>query len=376
MIRASRFLLLLLAVLCSPITYLVAAGSAQLGLIREKVGAGQLSGADLNSIQGFIDEQLELMMFESDITKIVGYRIAVVDERGEAPSQYSLQYVRALSKSLEGAFAKLAAQPDSNRKFYIQLNMLIMAAEMESVEMAQFGLNNINNPNAAMQYWAIKTIASPGIAKELSSPVTGDEDLKARIMSALQAAVRKGLYSSSLSQVVSFANAFEDKSAYDLLCRIAEQRMSAYESWSVDYELLDASILKALAKKTLLANNVTQKTACAKSFAQLYSYVIQRFILGQDVLSEDSKLQLTSVIADVEQETIGPEKFLDMNQQSMKQALIKKDLDDLQNEHNKLLGSENRSGRLASDMKFDYGQGSMGDPVTAPKKLPNPPVLD
>lgn len=344
--------------------------------IRQKVGTGRLSDGDVRAVQAFVDEQMDLMLYEHDISAIVALRQSLVRQKGTAPSQYSLQYVKAVKSGIQNAFEKIKLQSNSTGRFYVQLNLLILAAEMESVEFADFGLNQLNSPDAAIQYWALKTIASPAIADQLSAVGTADEEVKGRIMSALKAAVRKGLYPASLTQVVSFVNAFEDKSAYELLIQIAEQRMKAYESWHVDYELLEADILKALAKKTLTANSVSQKTACAKNYAQLYSYVIQRFILGQDVLDAESKLKLTSVIADVENATIGPEKFLDMSQQGFRQALIKKDLADLQNEHDKLLGSEKRAGRLATDVKFDYGKSSTGDPVTAPKKLPNPVKFD
>ena len=370
--KASWLFFIAFVVFLLPITCLAAGGSTQLQLIREKVGSGKLSDHDIKAIGAFVDEQLELMLFESDIAVIVDLRCGIVNEKGESPSQYWLEYIRAVKKGMESTFKNLEHQPDSARKTYLQLNLLILASEMESLQMAEFGLGMMSNPNAAIQYWAIKTIASPAIAEQLSSPVTEDPDLKAKIMATLKASVRKGLYSSSLAEVIGFLNSFENKSANELLCQITEKRIADYESWSVEYELLEADLLKALAKKTVLANSVPERAACAKAYAQLYSYVIQRFLLGQTVLSEESLMQLTSVIADVEATTIGPGKFLDMNQQSLKQAIIQKDYDDLLNEHDKLLGSENRAGRLGLELKFDYGKDSKGDPITAPKKLVAP----
>jgi len=89
-----------------------------------------------------------------------------------------------------------------------------------------------------------------------------------------------------------------------MLIKIAEIRITAYENWTVKYELMDAALLQALSSRLLPDNfqrlSAEQKALFARTFGQLYSYVFERYILGVDILTKISKRQLASVLIDVE----------------------------------------------------------------------------
>ena len=376
MAQARCFVLSILAVVFIPMVSVFAADSAQIELVKQKVGTGKLSPQDISVLGDFIGNSIQEMFVQPDISQISVIRTQMVAQKGTSPSQYAMQYAMAAKKGISNAYSQLSSQPDGLRKDHIELNLLIFAAEVQSLQMADFGFSKLDDGNAAVQYWAIKTIASPQIASQLTSRGTSDPELQKKIVSALEKSVNKGLYPASLGVVVEFANALKDKSAEDLLVQIAEKRMSQYESWKVKYELLEADLLKALAKKALTTNTISQRALCAKTYSQLFSYVMQRYFLGQDVLSDVSKLQLTSVMVDVEQSTIGPGRFLDIAQKSIKMTLAQKNLIDLQKEHDKLLGSSKQTGRLGSKLKYDYGKDSRDNPITAPKTLKAPKSID
>jgi hypothetical protein len=251
---------------------------------------------------------------------------------------------------------------------------VVLAAEVGDIRLADFGFKMIDHNNSAIQYWAIKTIANPQVAKQLSSIATADSELKAKIITALSRSVKRGLYPSSLSLVVQFIEALgpKDKDVSGLMHQVADRRIAEYENWTVKYELLDRELLKLLTKCTIYAESTSKRALCARAFAQLYSYVIQRYMIGQEILSPTSKQQLASVMFDVESYSIGPGKFLDRDQATIRLAVSKKKLQDLKREHDLLFGSANKAGRLAADLKFNYGIGKTGDPLTAPKMLTLP----
>ncbi|MHC4686995.1 MAG: hypothetical protein ACYTEW_22205, partial [Planctomycetota bacterium] len=157
----------------------------------------------------------------------------------------------------------------------------------------------------------------------------------------------------------------------DLLLQIADLRIKKYAHWTVDYELLDGAILKSLHSRISLPGR--SKPAVALSFAQLYSYVIQRYAKGQKSLSATQKRQLASVIVEIEKICVS--RLLEMPQsavQGIKRAMENKDYVGLLREHNKLLGGETRPGLLPLRLKFSYLNPD-GTKRTAPFVLPNAP---
>jgi len=146
-------------------------------------------------------------------------------------------------------------------------------------------------------------------------------------------------------------------------------RIKRYANWSVNYELLDETVLKSLQKK--LSSVGLSKPAVARRFGQLYSYVMLRYIDGQNSLSAAQRHQLASVLVETEKWCIS--KLLGTPQSSIKRAIENHDYTGLLEEHNKLLGDETRAGQLPLKLKFDYGRDADGFKRIAPVVLPKPP---
>jgi len=136
----------------------------------------------------------------------------------------------------------------------------------------------------------------------------------------------------------------------------------------VDYALLDATILELLYSKMTPVE--ISEPAIARRFGQLYSYVMQRYVKGQNYLSDGERQQLASVLVETEDKCIG--KLL-IPQSVIRRAIEDDDYSALLLEHSRLLGDETRAGQLALKLNFDYGKTSDGGKRTAPLALPEPP---
>ena len=77
------------------------------------------------------------------------------------------------------------------------------------------------------------------------------------------------------------------------------------------------------------------------------------------------------MLVETEQSCIS--KLLAMPQSVIRKAVDKDDTAALLTEHNRLLGDQGRQGRLAEEIKFDYGKTSEGARRTWPLDLPEPP---
>jgi hypothetical protein len=143
---------------------------------------------------------------------------------------------------------------------------------------------------------------------------------------------------------------------------------------------MDAKLLRSLGREILSPVSQPNKAANSHRFAQLYSYAMQRFILGENILSDASKQQLASVLVEVEQSVL--DKLLGRPQSTIKKAVEKiltrktveqTDYSALQAEHDSLLGTVARKGDLPAALNFDYGKNPDDSALTAPKKLGPPP---
>ncbi len=164
-----------------------------------------------------------------------------------------------------------------------------------------------------------------------------------------------------------FAADIKIRQAEDLLLLIANVRIKRYAEWKVKYEPLDDIILKSLCSKISSTGQVN--AAVARNFSQLFSYVLQRYVKGRELLSDVQKGQLASVIVETEDKCIS--KLLGRTQTTMKRAIEEYDTAALLREHALLLGGGRTAGQLPLKLGFEYS--STGGSRTAPVPLPEPP---
>lgn len=333
----------------------------------------RLSVGDKGTIETFVRLGLQELLLEADPWQAVTIRVAILAQKGGSElSPYSAAFVEAAVKNIETTFEDAGRLQDADRRQRMFLHLLIIAAELESTEMADIGLGMLSGPGAAVQYWAVKTVTSPAVAAELTSPLMGDEDLTRRIVGELAKTVDSVIVPEALRMVVEFADAVDTAEARALVLKIADMRTVLYERWTVKYELMDTMLLSALGKQILSENAEAKRVIACRKFGQLYSYVIERFILGQEVLSTGQKRQLASVIAEVENTILS--KLLARSQVRLRKAVESAKVSVLESERKFILGGPGQAGSLSTKLKFDYGKESTGNATTAPKSLKAPPV--
>jgi hypothetical protein len=133
----------------------------------------------------------------------------------------------------------------------------------------------------------------------------------------------------------------------------------------VNDELTDAVVLKSLYDK-IVSNQGGADSA--RQFAQLYSFVCQRYLKGSESLSGPHKQKLVTVMVEVEDKCI--HKILG-GQTKIREAIEKKENAALLSEHNNLLGNATIEGKLCGRLNFLY-RSPDGKESTAPLVLPPP----
>lgn len=350
-------------------TVLEGVDTGEIDKVRNK---GVLDNGDLEIIDNFVADAVEELVQSRDFTSISKARSVILlrksPSRQSAAAQYSEQFSESAYKHISEALEEAKRITPEEQRFKVILNLLILVDGLEYLRLADLGLEWLNDENSVVRYWAVHSVSNAGFIKQLNSSEGSNLKLAERIAEKLKVLVD----SSSpeiLGLMAEFAASVEVPEGEDLLLDITDVRISRYADWTVEFELLDGTILKLLDSKIPLGSS--SNPAIARRFGQLYSYAIQRYVKGRDFLSSTAKEQLASTLVETEQTCIV--KHLGEGQSKIKEVIEGDDYESLLEEHNKLLGEATRAGQLPLKLNFDYGKTADGERRISPQPLPEPP---
>jgi len=336
-----------------------------------------LDSEDFQIIDNFVGQALAELVETRNFPDIGKIRMVILSHsrsnKESASVQYATQFYKSAHKYLSEALRDTSRLTAEDRKFVVTLNILILidgllAEAPENLQLANLAIGLLNDDKPVIRYWAVHSLTNAGITRQLNSTEVDNSELARRIAEQLQ-----GLVEDSSPEIIAlmaeFAADVNIAQAKDLLLRIADMRIKRYADWTVEYELLDSTILKSLCEKMISAGQ--NKPDIGRRFGQLYSYAMQRYIKGRNYLSATQKQQLVSVLAETEDKCI--RRLLDKPQSTIRQAVGRDDYEALLLEHNKLLGDKTEEGKLGLKLGFDYGKTNDGAKRTAPLVLPKPP---
>jgi hypothetical protein len=331
-----------------------------------------LNSADLQIIDDFLDVALRELVNTRDFSSIAQSRSIVLarssSRQSSAQAQYAEKFSESAHKYISSAFKQAEQLTPEDRRFKMILNLLILTDDLEDVRLADLAIGYLKDENTVIRYWAVHSVTSPGLTKQLNSGGASNLQLARRITNQLQV-LAKSSGPEILALVAEFAAEVGILQGEDLLVQIADMQIKKCADWKVDYELLNGITLRLLYKK--IFSGAVNKPAVARRFAQLYSYVIQRYVKGRISLNAIRKHQLASVLVETEKSCVT--KLLATSLTVIKRSVERDDYTRLLLEHNRILGDETRPGLLPQKLNFDYGTNPNGTARTAPLPLSEPP---
>jgi hypothetical protein len=324
-----------------------------------------LDSSDFGVIDDFVEEAVRELVEAKDFSDISKLRSDFVtnsiSKKDSSSAQYRNQFTKSAVEHISGAL-KSSQSFAADRRFKVVLNLLIVIESLGDVQLSTLVLDKLDDNNAALRYWALKCFASPEVIRQLND--AGNSSLSAQVISRIGKVVEK-CDDALLILIANFASEIKEEQAMELLNRIADMRIKQYFGWQVEDELTDMVILKSLYDKIISGQGGADS---ARRFAQLYSYVFQRYLKGTGKLSELHKQKLVTVMVEIEDKCIS--KLLG-KQTKIREAIGKKDNEALLREHDNLLGNANTEGKLPAKLNFVY-RGPDGRESTAPLALPPP----
>lgn len=334
-----------------------------------------LDSADLQIIDTFLDDAIQELVNTRDFTSISQTRSAILARRtsrkSSAQAQYEERFSESAHKYISLSFEQAEQLTPEDHRYKVVLNLLILIDGLEDVRLADLAMVFLKDKNTVIRYWAVHSITNPNFTKKINSSKTTNLQLARRIVAQLKSLVEsaEGHNTKLLAMAAEFAAEVGVPQGEELLGQIADMRIKRYASWSVNYELLDSTILKLLYDK--ITSGAINRSAIARRFGQLYSYAIQRYVKGRSYLNTIQKHQLASVLVGIEKSCIS--KILAAPQTVIKRSVERDDYTRLLLEHSRLLGDETRAGELPQKLNFDYGTSPNSTGLTAPLVLPEPP---
>ena len=353
-------------------------GTRDVDVVRSK---GVLDSEDLQTIDNFVAEAVRELVNTKDFTSVAKIRTAISSRSksatDSAAAQYAQQFSESAYKYISLGFEEAGkSTPTSRDKLKAVLNLLILTDNLEDLRLAKPAMNMIDDKNTVISYWAVHSVTNDAVVKQLNSGGADNLKLASTIIERLEKLVEgpvlsevEGTSADIIALVVEFATEVKIQQGENLLLQIADMRINKYAEWNVEYELLDAAILKSLYKKMSLSG--AGNPAVARRFCQLYSYAMQRYVKGRDFLGGEQKHQLASVLVEIENCCIW--RLLGTPQSVIKKAVERNDYVGLLREHNRLFGDESKAGELPLKLNFDYGKTDDGNIRTWPLTLPEPP---
>lgn len=330
-------------------------------------GKNVLTQQDLQIIDDFMDDAVGDIVRTVDFTEVAKIRTIILNYQS-TQAQYANQYSQSAYAHISAGLQAARGISDPARRFKVMTNLLILIDSLGYPQLAELAVAMIPHENSAVRYWAVRSATSPTLWAKLAQNQSGAAQLAGRIFVECSA-VADSSSPEVLKLMADFAGRHSTPDAEQLLIRVADTRISRYADWSVKYELVDGTVLRLLSEK--LVSGGAAKPELAKRFGQLTSFVIQRYIKGQElgVLQANSLNYLASVVAEVENKCLS--KLMGAPQATLTMAVQQNDVNALQAEHDRLLGAGNQAGALVSRLNFTYG--STGSNRRAPLPLPDPP---
>jgi hypothetical protein len=328
-----------------------------------------LDSKDLQIIDNFLAQATQELLKTRDFTSIARTRTTILSNQS-TQAQYAKQFSQSAYKYISSNLKQAEALPQE-RRFKVVLNFLILIDGLKDPRLADLAIAKLKDDNKAIRYWAVRCITNPGLISKLNPAEAANLRLLQRIVEELKQLIDSNPPPSDeiLALITEFATESGIPEGEDLLIKIADVRIKQYADWKVMYELLDSAVLKSLANK--MASTESARPEIARRFAQLYSYAIQRYIKGQNLLSDNNKQYLASVLVEAEDKCIS--KLLGGTQSNIKRAVEQNNILMLQQEYDRLFGNETKAGELTLKLNIDYGTDASGRKKMAPLPLPDPP---
>ena len=328
-----------------------------------------LDDADLRTIDAFVAQAVGEILNTDDFSSISNARSIILANSASSQQgqvQFAQQFSESAKKHIADALRKADALTPPGRGFKVITNLLMLVEGLADLGLVDLPLKYVDSDNAVIRYWAVNCLANLKVIEALNSSKESDE--ARQIVRRLDAIVETSA-PETLGLVAAFAGSVTISDGVDLLLKVADRRIASYADWSVQYELLDADILRVLADK--MASSNPDKVVAGRRFGQLYSYVFQRYIKGADVLSRPQKEHLASVLVEAEKSCLS--KLIGKSSSDIRKAIESSDINVLSREHNNLLGDSAKPGLLPTELNFDYGKDNTGAALTHPLVLADLP---
>lgn len=363
--------LLLFAIILTFLTKTYAVSTAQIDVIRAKE---MLADTDTAVIEEFLVAAFDEFYAKTDFSDIAVLRSTIISrsasELESGQIQYAPRFLTAAEKQIVATLEKSSKLTDSSRKQLLTMNLMILINDLGNLEISKIALDYTQSPDIMARYWAVNCLTNNNILRQLN--ITGSAEttqLADQFVQNLQTAVKSESSGDILILAAQFAAGLNSPVASDLLTQIAQKRADLYLNWQVSDEMVECSILKSLSDRT--QTDPENAKIAAREFAILYSLVIQRYILGADVLPAANISNLVSVIVQSEKYIT---RFIPDWPGSLKRAIEKGGGAGLLVEHDTLFGSASITGKLPTAAGFDYGKNANGSIMVTPPQLPKPPA--
>ena len=328
-----------------------------------------LENSDIQIISDFTAEALSELIFTDEPSEIADIRGTIISRSKSENQQYLQAFTEAMAAAVDKGFDEADTLKDEKLVKRAKLNLLLLISELGSLNLTDQAMKYISSDQAAVRFLAVKSVTNEKVITEIKDTGTDGNAKSREILTALTSILSDETDSSIILEIAKFAASANGNQAKELLADIADKRMDMYRNWRIIDADMDGRILELTGEKASLSTSNSERAELTEKFAQLYSFVIQRYAKSYKTAGEDELGNMVTTLVAVENGVLG--KMLGAQSSSIRKALEKKDMVALMSSHDLILGSADGKGALAKAMNFTYSHGDSS--TDQPEKLSDIP---
>ena len=259
-------------------------------LEKVKADSASFSSADATEIDAFLESALGEMLTAKNFWEAVDIRGTILQRQGDkSTGRYREEFISSARRHLQFAIEEVLRSEQDETQMRKARALIVLVSLLQDASLSDFGVGLLDHPDSTVRYWAVKSVTNPSVAAQLKTVTPEAVQLLGKIVTGLESVIEKEQYPEVLSLIVRFAGDIKGSQGKKLIIQVADKRIKAYADWSVQYELMDTEVLAAIGEMILAENPGQDRINLCRRFGQLYSYIIQRYVLGKDTLKDSQK---------------------------------------------------------------------------------------
>ena len=290
------YIMVLVGLICS-----LQAGSAMAQVAKSEIEAirqmNVINDQYGQKITEFVDQQFQEMLSvnnSSDLSlpvrNLIDTAVSKV-KRAEVAKSYSDRFASAAKDAYQRVLSSIQVQDETKLSKAVKISAVVVLAFTDNNLLIEELLALLKDENEDVRYWAARGLAMPVIQSYLISDEPEAESDRTNVINALSEALDNENSGLVIARIALAAPVHPE--GVTVIQQSVSQRLEQYQSWNVQYELEDRTIIQKIfdiIERRKLQTDRKLEADLIQSAAELFSIAYQRYTTSMQYLGPDGEV--------------------------------------------------------------------------------------